>query len=72
MRKLKLNSVAFSPQANFTDRTAAACRPSYCQLLRIEGVAWSAQRRPTAVKLGFLDRSTYFSIEVAPQLSSRG
>jgi hypothetical protein len=24
----KLNSVAFSPQANYTDRTAAACRPS--------------------------------------------
>jgi hypothetical protein len=26
--KLKLNSVAFSPQANYTDRTAAACRRS--------------------------------------------
>jgi hypothetical protein len=24
--------------------------------LRIEGVAWSAQRIPTAVNLGFLDR----------------
>jgi hypothetical protein len=24
----KLNSVAFSPQANYTDRTSAACRPS--------------------------------------------
>jgi hypothetical protein len=23
-----LNSVAFSPQANYTDRMAAACRPS--------------------------------------------
>jgi hypothetical protein len=25
---LKLNSVAFSPQANYTDRAAAACRRS--------------------------------------------
>jgi hypothetical protein len=26
--KLKLNSVAFSPQANYTDQAAAACRRS--------------------------------------------
>jgi hypothetical protein len=32
---------------------------------------WSAQRIPTSVKLGFLDRSPYF-LEIAPQLSSRG
>jgi hypothetical protein len=45
--KLKeLNSVAFSPQANYTDRATAACRRSWCQLLRIEGVAWSVQRIP--------------------------
>jgi hypothetical protein len=25
-KKLKLNSVAFSPQANYTDRATAACR----------------------------------------------
>jgi hypothetical protein len=40
--------------------------------LRIEGVAWSAQRILTAVNFGSLDRSRYFSIQVAPQLSSRG
>jgi hypothetical protein len=38
-----------SPQSNYTDRATAACRRSLCQLLRIEGVAWSAQRIPTAV-----------------------
>jgi hypothetical protein len=27
-KKLKLNSMAFSPQANYTDRATAACRPS--------------------------------------------
>jgi hypothetical protein len=47
------------------------CLPSR-QLLRTEGVAWSAQRIRTAVNLGFLNRHRYFSIQVAPQLSSRG
>jgi hypothetical protein len=45
----------FSPQANYTDRVATACRRNSCQLLRLEGVTWSAQRIPTAVNLGFLD-----------------
>jgi hypothetical protein len=40
--------------------------------LWVEGVAWSAKRIPTAVNLGFLDRSRYFFIQVAPQLYSRG
>jgi hypothetical protein len=40
--------------------------------LRIEGVAWSAQRIPTVINLGLLDRSRYFFLQVAPQLSSRG
>jgi hypothetical protein len=30
-----------SPRANYTDRAAAACRRSACQLLRIEGATWS-------------------------------
>jgi hypothetical protein len=50
----------FSPQASYTDRATAACRRNYCQLYRIEGVAWSAQRIPTAVNFGCLDRSRYF------------
>jgi hypothetical protein len=61
-----------SPQANSTYRATAACRQSYCQPLRIEGVAWSTQGIPTTVNLGFLDRSRYFFIQVPPQLSSRG
>jgi hypothetical protein len=40
--------------------------------LRIKGVAWSAQRIPPVVSLGFLDRSRYYFSQVAPQLSSRG
>jgi hypothetical protein len=38
-----------SQQANYTDRVTAACQGSWCQLLQIEGVAWSAQRISTAV-----------------------
>jgi hypothetical protein len=41
-----------SPQANYTDRQTAACR-------RVEGIAWLAQRIPTAINLGLLDRSQY-------------
>jgi hypothetical protein len=33
--KTKLHGL--SPRANYTDRATAACRPSDCQLLRIEG-----------------------------------
>jgi hypothetical protein len=62
----------FSPQANYIDRETAACRRSWCQLQWTEGVAWSAQRIPTADNFGLLDRRRYFSIQVAPQLSSRG
>jgi hypothetical protein len=36
------------------------------------GVTWLAQRIPTAVNLCFLNRSRYFFIQVAPQLTSRG
>jgi hypothetical protein len=55
--KLKEKLRGRSPQANYTDRATAACRRSQCQLLRVEGVAWSAQRIPTAVNLGFLART---------------
>jgi hypothetical protein len=61
-----------SPQASYTERATAACRRSYCQLLRVEDVAWLAQQIPTAINLGFLDRSRNFFIQVAPQLFSRG
>jgi hypothetical protein len=52
-KRLKTKLRGFSPQENYTDRATAACRRTCCQLLRIEGVAWSAQRIPTAVNLVF-------------------
>jgi hypothetical protein len=57
-RTPNINLRNFSPQANYTNRAIAACRRSWCQLLSIEGVAWSAQRIPTTVNLGFLDPGT--------------
>jgi hypothetical protein len=62
----------FGPLANYGDRATAACWRSSANFLRIEGVAWSAQRIPPLVSLDFLDRSRYFFLQVAPQLSSRG
>jgi hypothetical protein len=67
----------FSPQANYVDRATAACRISYGQLLRIEGVAWSVQWIPTVVNLGFLDpepqlfHSSSFSV-ILTRLSGPG
>jgi hypothetical protein len=51
-------------------RTIPTERPSLvdevsANILWIEGVTWSAQRIPTAVNLGFLDRSRYF-LEIVP------
>jgi hypothetical protein len=48
-----------SPRANYTDQATAACRRSYWQLLRAEGVTWPARRIPLAV-FSILDRSRYF------------
>jgi hypothetical protein len=63
--KTKTKLCGLSPWANYTDRATAACRRSDCQLVRIEGATWSAWRIPSAVFLGFLDRSRYFSINAA-------
>jgi hypothetical protein len=63
--------VAFSLQANYTD-WATDATGSVVRLLRVQGVAWLAQRIRTAVNFGILDWSRYFLFQVAPQLSSRG
>jgi hypothetical protein len=68
----KTNSVAFSPQANYTDETAALIGEVTAILCGLMGVPWSAQLFPTAIHLGFLHRNLYFFIRVAPQLSLRG
>jgi hypothetical protein len=62
-------SVAFSPQANYTDRAAVAFRRSYYQLLRAGVVAWPVQWIPTSVNRGSPDRSRYIFIQMLPHLS---
>jgi hypothetical protein len=58
------------PWPLFRKRTIPTERPSFVG--EVKGVAWSAQRVPTAVNLGLVDRIRYFLIEVAPYLSLRG
>jgi hypothetical protein len=50
---MKNNLVAFSPQANYTERLTDRDLSANCQLLRIEGVARGAQRIFTALTLVF-------------------
>jgi hypothetical protein len=50
----KKNLRGLSPLASSTNRVTAACRRSYCQLMRLEGFEWSAQRIPPAVFSDFL------------------
>jgi hypothetical protein len=69
----KQNSVALSPEANYTDWTTATCWPN---LVPTSADRWVSRGQrggnPAAINLNFLDRSHYFFIQVAPHLSSRG
>jgi hypothetical protein len=49
VKMYKTKRRGLSARANYTDGASAACRPKLVPALRIEGVAWSAQRIPTAV-----------------------
>jgi hypothetical protein len=68
----KTNSVAFSPQVNYTDRATAACRRSWCQLFADRGCCVVSTTDLYDCILGFLDQSRYYFFHVAPQLYSRG
>jgi hypothetical protein len=73
----KKHNASKTPWSLVRNRTIPTERPPpvgevSANVLRIEGVAWSAQWIPTAVNFGFLDRSRYIFIQVAPQISSRG
>jgi hypothetical protein len=61
-----------SPRGNYTDQATAACRRSYCQLLRIEGATLSAWRILYGRIANYLDWNRYFFFQVAPQFYSRG
>jgi hypothetical protein len=56
--------MAFSPEANYTDRATATCRrnlvPSFADRGESRGQRGGSS---TAVNLSFLDRSRYFSFK---------
>jgi hypothetical protein len=59
----KTNSVAFSPQANYTNWATATCRwnlvPSFADRVVLRGQHGES---PTVVNLSFLDWNCYFSM----------
>jgi hypothetical protein len=68
----QIHSMVFILQANYTDGATAAADEFNANFYWVVGVAWSGQRIPTPVNVGFLDRSHNFFIRLPPQLSSRG
>jgi hypothetical protein len=57
--KKKLNSVVFVRKRTIPTERPPLVGEVSANFLRQDGVAWSAQRIPMAVNLGFLDRRTY-------------
>jgi hypothetical protein len=71
-KETKTNSVAFSPEANYSDRSTGHCWRSLVPTFADRGASRS-QRGGTfkAVNLSFLDQSRYVFFQVAPHLCSR-
>jgi hypothetical protein len=59
--KKETNSVAFSPQANYTDSATAICWNLVPTLGDRRVSRGQRDGSPTVVNLSFLDRSRYFS-----------
>jgi hypothetical protein len=58
----KKNSMALSPQANYTDWATATCQRNLVPTFVDRGVSRGERSgSPTAVDLSFLDQSRYFS-----------
>jgi hypothetical protein len=60
----KLYSVALVRKRTIPTERPPLVDEVSAKLLRVKGVAWSAQRIPTAVNLAFLDRSNHNSDEI--------
>jgi hypothetical protein len=69
----KTNSLAFSPQANYTAWATATCWWNLVPIFADSGVSRGQRgRSPTVVTFSFLDQSRYFSFQVALHLCSQG
>jgi hypothetical protein len=63
-RQKQTNSVALSPQANYTDWVTATCQQNLVPTFVDKGVSRDQHGgSPTIVNLSFLDRSRYFSFK---------
>jgi hypothetical protein len=61
---LQTNSVAFSPQANYTNGATATCWRNLVQTFADRKVSHGQHGgSPTVVNLSFLDQSHYFSFK---------
>jgi hypothetical protein len=57
-KSVEINSVAFSPQANYTDWATATCWPNLVPTFVDRGVSRGHRGgSPTAINLSFLDQS---------------
>jgi hypothetical protein len=64
VRTVQTNSVALSPQANYTNWATATCRRNLVPTFVDRGVSCGQRGgSPTVVILSFLDRSCYFSFK---------
>jgi hypothetical protein len=62
--KKQTNSVALSPQANYTDWATATCRRNLVPTFEDRGVSHGqGGGSPAVVNLSFLDQSRYFSFK---------
>jgi hypothetical protein len=63
-QKQKENSVAFSPQVNYTDRATSTCWRNLVPTFVNTGVSHGQRKgSPTVINLSFLDRRRYFSFK---------
>jgi hypothetical protein len=66
------NSVALSPQTNYTDWATSTCQRNLVPTFVDRGVSHGQSGgSPTVVNLSFLDRRGYFFFQVASHLSSQ-
>jgi hypothetical protein len=64
LRQNKTNSMALSPQANYTDWATATCQRNLVPTFVDRGVSRGERgESPTVANISFLDRSRYFSFK---------
>jgi hypothetical protein len=68
----KLNPITWVRERTTPTERSPLVGEISANFLQLEGAAWSAWRTPYGRILGFIDRSSSFFFQLAPQLYSRG